>query len=128
MKDETTKYFRQWIEKAEEDLLVVQQLIAADSMAKGAIGFHCQQAAEKFLKSFLIFHNKEPIRTHNIEFLIEQCSAIDPEFSEIEAGNLTDFGVEARYPGDFLEPSMNEIHDLIRLLDIIRELILRKTC
>jgi HEPN domain-containing protein len=126
MNEDTKQYALQWIEKAEEDRLVVQQLVDADSTARGAIGFHCQQAAEKFIKAYLIFHGIDPERTHNLEFLVERCSAIDKDFSNVNLMNLTDYGVEARYPGDFLEPSVSEIEALIQIVDSIREKVLQK--
>lgn len=47
---------RQWIEKADADLEVAQR-IAAEAADNGRIreivGFHCQQAAEKYLKALL---------------------------------------------------------------------------
>ncbi len=49
MKNRHQLYFEQWISKAEEDLSVVLQLLEIESPAKGIIGFHCQQAAEKFV-------------------------------------------------------------------------------
>jgi len=121
MNDELKQYVLQWIEKADEDSLVVHQLFEADSIARGTIGFHCQQAAEKYLKAFLIFHGIEPERTHNLEFLLARCSDIDTIFSAIDLLNLTDYGVEARYPGDFLEPTVGEIKELIQVVDQIRE-------
>jgi len=127
MSKESDEYFLQWIEKAEEDRLVVQQLVDADSSARGAIGFHCQQAAEKFLKAYLIFHGIDPERTHNLEFLVKRCSDIDKDFVKIYLMNLTDYGVEARYPGDFLEPSIIEIRELIQIVDTIRDKVLQKT-
>ena len=121
MNDELKQYVLQWIEKADEDRLFVHQLFEADSIARGTIGFHCQQAAEKYLKAFLIFHGIEPERTHNLEFLLARCSDIDTIFSAIDLLNLTDYGVEARYPGDFLEPTVGEIKELIQVVDQIRE-------
>jgi HEPN domain-containing protein len=29
--------------------------------------FHCQQAVEKYLKSFLLYRGQELIKTHNLE-------------------------------------------------------------
>ena len=127
MNDGTKQYVLQWIEKAEEDRLVVQQLFDAGSIARGAIGFHCQQAAEKFVTAYLIFHGIDPERTHNLEFLVERCSDIDKDFSDINLMNLTDYGVEARYPGDFLEPSLSEIKALIQIVDNIRKKVRQKT-
>ena len=64
MSEAEITYLHQWISKAEEDLLVVRQLIKADILVKGAIAYHCQQSAEKFLKAFLFFTVKKyPKRT-----------------------------------------------------------------
>jgi len=124
MTGELNQYVLQWLEKADEDRLVVRQLFDAESIALGAIGFHCQQAAEKYLKAFLLFHGLEPERTHNLEFLLARCACVDPGFSLIDPMNLTDYGVEARYPGDFLEPTSDEIEELMRIVEVIREKVL----
>ena len=121
MSDLEVNYIRQWIDKAEEDLLVVNQLLTMEVIAKGAVGFHLQQAAEKFLKAFLFSRSIDPPKTHNIEYLLEQCKTSEPEFSGIDTGNLTDYGVEVRYPGDFLEPSLNELESLLEVVQKIRD-------
>lgn len=126
MNDEFKRYVQQWIEKADEDRLVVHQLFEADSIARGTMGFHCQQATEKYLKAFLIFHGIEPERTHNLEFLLEQCASIDTSFSDIDPLNLTDYGIEVRYPGDFLEPSIGEIKELMLIINQIREKVMAR--
>jgi len=46
---------QQWLTKAEEDFSVVEYLLSEDTAYLSAIGFHAQQAAEKFLKSLLWF-------------------------------------------------------------------------
>jgi HEPN domain-containing protein len=125
MSEDEMTYLQQWISKAEEDLLVVRQLMSADILVKGAIAYHCQQSAEKFLKAFFIFHGFEIAKTHNIEFLLEQCKNIDKRFSAIDPYNLTDYGVEVRYPGDFLEPSFEEIQVLITVVENIRDLVMK---
>jgi len=89
------------------------------------VGFHLQQAAEKFLKAFLFSRSFDPPKTHNIEYLIEQCKTSEPDFSKVVTGNLTDYGVEVRYPGDFLEPSLNELQILIIVVEEIRDISLR---
>lgn len=124
MSDDQLKYIQQWIAKADEDLLVVHQLMNSEFPVCGAIAYHCQQSAEKFLKAYLAFNGREIPRTHNIEFLLSRCSEIDRNYSTIDPGNLTDFGVEVRYPGDFLEPTMKEIEELIKIVEKIREITL----
>ena len=74
----------------------------------------------------MVFHKLEIPRTHNLEFLIEQCAKIEPRFSIIDPGNLTDYGVELRYPGDFLEPSSGELETMIAVVNNIRDLVLGK--
>ena len=121
---EERNYLHQWLDKAQEDFLVVQQLMLSEIPIKAAIAYHCQQSAEKFLKAFMVFHKLEVPRTHNIEYLLEQCGKIDQAFSFIDPGSLTDYGVEVRYPGDFLEPSLKELESLISVVKNIRDLVL----
>ncbi len=67
------------------------------------ICYHCQQAAEKFLKGFLAFQG-EPIRkTHDLVLLNKLCAGFDEAFKKIENEclELTDFGVNIRYPFSF---------------------------
>ena len=109
MNSETRDYLNHWIKKAEEDITVIQKLTEFEIIASSAVCFHCQQAVEKFLKDFLIANNKEIVRTHNIEFLLAECSDIDKDFEKIDPLNLTDFEVDIRYPGDFCYPSEQEV-------------------
>jgi len=64
------------------------------------ICFHCQQAVEKYLKGFLILHDVEPDRTHDLDSLWECCAKHNTAFSEIEhkCSELTQYGVQPRYP------------------------------
>jgi HEPN domain-containing protein len=52
MNDATKEFIIQWIEKANEDLYVVERLTEDEIVATSSICFHCQQAVEKFLKAF----------------------------------------------------------------------------
>ena len=47
--------FEKWMRRAEEDLAVAEQLLSDDVPYFGSIGFHAQQAAEKFLKAFRVW-------------------------------------------------------------------------
>ena len=76
-----------WLLKAERDLTAAQKL--ATDLPDIAI-YHCQQGAEKALKSFLILHDRDPGDTHNINTLVREASAFKPEFTATlkEAGYL----------------------------------------
>jgi len=126
MTREEHKYLQKWLDKAEEDFIVVQQLMSSEFPIRGAIAYHCQQSVEKFLKAFMVFNRLEIPRTHNIEFLLEQCAKIDPGFLIIDPGNLTDYGVELRYSSDFLEPSAMELEIMISVVKEIKEVTLGK--
>jgi HEPN domain-containing protein len=125
MTDIVKVYLKQWIDKANEDYNVASQLMNMEFPPKGAIGFHCQQAVEKYLKALLIFHEEEVPKTHSIEYLLELAKKHDSLFSSFDPGNLTDYGVEVRYPGDFLEPSIAELNSFLSLVLDIKELVLK---
>jgi HEPN domain-containing protein len=59
MNKATTEFVKQWLLKANEDLLVVEKLTEYEIIATSSACFHCQQAAEKFLKAFLIANDIE---------------------------------------------------------------------
>lgn len=100
----------QWIKIAERDLLTAKQGLEADEVITDTICFHCQQAAEKYLKAFLVKKQIEFTKTHNIMSLLNLCSSDDNSFKEelSEADNLTDYAVEIRYPDDWYEPTIEE--------------------
>ena len=59
-----------------------------------------QQCAEKALKGFLIYHDVEYPRIHDLKIICSMCKQIDASFGAIEAicAHLTPFAVTARYP------------------------------
>jgi HEPN domain-containing protein len=90
-----------WLEKAAEDLNTVEILWDEDG-PNTVICFHCQQCAEKALKSFLVAQKKEPPKTHDLEKLLSLATEIDVDFKDYapECASLTRFYFEVRYPGD----------------------------
>lgn len=126
MTPEVINYIKQWLAKANEDLLVVEKLTDFEIIATSSVCFHCQQAVEKFLKAFLISNNIEIKKTHNIEFLLSECSDIDPDFATIDPKELSDFGVDTRYPGDMYVPSENETIEYKTIALFVKELVEEK--
>jgi HEPN domain-containing protein len=71
-----------WIEKAENDISTARYL--AENMhpvPTEIVYFHCQQAAEKYLKAFLVYNDQEPPKTHDLIELAKLCSNYDSDFS-----------------------------------------------
>jgi len=126
MKDEEKNHLKQWLEKAEHDLLAARLILDYQPIILDISCFHCQQAVEKYLKAFLIFHKKDFPRTHNIDLLIKSCSTINNNFEEIDLKNMEDFAVRGRYPYDFLMPSKEEAEKLYRIALELKELIIKE--
>jgi HEPN domain-containing protein len=55
----------EWLSKAEADLIAAGVLAAAETHDYFTCAFHCQQAAEKFLKAYAVRHQRitETLRT-----------------------------------------------------------------
>jgi len=114
-----------WLKMAEEDLAGAELWINAASTLAGAC-FHCQQAAEKSLKAWLIAHDVETPKTHKLEELIELCLKKEPRFGEVaaEAKALTPYAIKGRYDADFW-PSMDQAHTALeqahRIYQFVRD-------
>lgn len=87
-----------WFAKAKKEMRRVQVLLA-DGDTEGA-GFHLQQAAEKYLKGYLLGRGWPLIRTHDLEVLLNEALTYDERFEEyLDAGIVVrEFYVEMRYP------------------------------
>ena len=115
MKGRTKTHVQLWLEKANSDLKNAEIILAAqtESLPLDTVCFHCQQASEKSLKAFLIFHGKKFPFTHNLADLVAVCMQVDMAFAAIQrkAETLTPFAVEIRYPDDFYMPTREETED-----------------
>ena len=90
--------YKLWLKKARDDLRWTKHNIEAKEFA-GAC-FSAQQAAEKALKAFIVFHNKKLRKVHDVEALLESCVEIDSKFKSLQklARILFPYYVETRYP------------------------------
>lgn len=91
-----------WQRKAASDLTAAETCLQAGRGLDAAC-FHCQQAAEKALKAFLISRDKEYPRTHDLRRLITLCAKVDQKFKSLEAvaRRLNPYAVDFRYEPDF---------------------------
>jgi len=64
------------------------------------ICFHCQQAAEKYIKGFLISKDQMPPKTHDLDHLCHLCAEHEQIFLDLlpQCLYLTRFAVQPRYP------------------------------
>ena len=70
-----------WMVKAWRDLETARRAAGGVPPFYDVAVYHCQQAAEKAVKAFLVHHAREYERTHDIEVLIDLASEVDSTFS-----------------------------------------------
>ncbi len=118
---------RQWLAKAEKDFGLASHLVEESSPYLEAIGFHSQQAAEKFLKAYLVSQQVEFPKTHDLDELLDLIFSRDNNLAESlrDAGRLTDYSVEIRYPGYTTEISFEEAGQAVELAAKVRQAIMR---
>src|ERR1035437_2434169 len=109
MTNDQNDYLRNWIFRANEDIAVIDKLFeSGPDLFASSICFHAQQAVEKFLKAYLVFHGIDFPKTHDLDFLLLECKKVNNKVFDIDLGSLTDFGVSIRYPDDFFLPDILE--------------------
>jgi len=110
---------RQWLAKADEDLGLARHILQTDAPFLNAAAFHAQQAAEKYLKAFLVWLQVPFPKTHDLEILLKLIAAHNPSLAESleDAIQITDYGIEGRYPGDIPPLSLQEASKAVELAD-----------
>jgi HEPN domain-containing protein len=109
-KDELVK---NWIIKAQRDLLAAQKLSNEPEIYADIAIYHCQQAGEKAVKGFLVLHNQAFPKTHDIRLLIQLAIAINPDFQQYQEASeiLTPYAIEFRYPSEGMQPTAEELQE-----------------
>jgi HEPN domain-containing protein len=104
---------RQWVVKAQNDLLNADNNLNAEHIPFDTVCFHCQQAAEKFLKAYLINNGQTPPFTHDLLLLLEQILPLNREAEQLRdpLSLLIPYAVEIRYPDDWFSPSAEDAHE-----------------
>ena len=118
-------FVQQWLDKARKDLAAAEVLLKEGIGDYENVGFHAQQAAEKFIKAFLVHYQVEFPKSHNVALLRQLVARVDPRLADTlaAADALTPYGVEFRYPGDLPSVSRDEGEKAIRLAAQTRALI-----
>jgi HEPN domain-containing protein len=118
---------RRWLEKADRDRRLARAALSQDPPIPDGAGFHCQQAIEKLLKAFLVFHCQQFERIHDLRMLASMCARLDADFTELiaEVAPLTSFAVRFRYPGP-ADPTMKEVEEALAVVAHVWAFVLAK--
>ena len=113
----------EWVENAEEDYVVAQQLRQGQYPVYNSICFHAQQCVEKYLKAWLQEANIPFPRTHDLKELLELIvpsvpiwRAWEPDFS-----SLFKYAVATRYPG--ASATADNAEHAVHICDTVRQVV-----
>ena len=110
------KIVEEWFSKAQKDIDDAEFLLK-NNRALENIAYHIQQAAEKYLKGFLIYNGWKLEKVHDLVKLLEEAIKIDKSFNRFSASmrKITNFYFESRYPTGYeIEYTKQELKKAIK--------------
>ncbi len=129
MADAPVPEAKAWVVKAWRDLEMARRAAEGEPPFYDAAGYHCQQAAEKAVKAFLVHHGKSYEKTHDIEVLVDVACEIDSSFSKLAdaADVLTPYATRFRYPNATfaVEPQPAEYNEALQHAQAIYDFVLK---
>lgn len=117
-----------WFEKAEHDLLSISNNIASARTPWDKVAFDAQQAAEKYLKGFLVHHGQRPPRSHDLIELLEVCGKYGLDIAPLKPAceRLSRLGYASRYPDSPVEPTESDARAAAETARSVRAAILER--
>ena len=90
----------EWQRYASQDLASAEFLLIMKPQPLEVICYHCQQCAERHLKSYMAYLGVNITKTHDLVSLNKTCREHDSSFAAIgdDCLELTDYGIQVRYP------------------------------
>ena len=113
----------EWVQKAEGDYSVAQQLLQGQNPVNDAICFHAQQCIEKYLKAWLQEANIPFPRTHDLQELLNLIVSTLPAWDawRDDFSTLSEHAVDPRYPGKFA--TTDETAHAMRICNEVRQAV-----
>lgn len=116
---ESIRLARVWLAKAQSDLATARLLLLGAEKHLDTGSYHCQQAGEKALKSYLTAAEIPFSKTHSLEPLVDLCIQSSQRFDHFRdhAKKLTPLVHQFRYPGELADPSLAEAEQALALAE-----------
>jgi HEPN domain-containing protein len=124
-----SKVVQEWFGKADQDLNQAEFLLKNDRPLD-YVAYFIQQAAEKYLKGFLIANGWELEKIHSLDKLLRECSKFDKAFLTFIPSfrKITRFYFESRYPiGYEIEYTSKEINQALEDVKTLIRFVKEKT-
>ncbi len=116
-----------WFKRAQKDIEDAEFLLK-ESRTLENVALLIQQAIEKYLKGFIIYHDWELEKIHDLITLINYASKIDKSFEKFVPSLriITNFYFESRYPityePDYTKEEIREsLKEAKKLIALIKE-------
>ncbi len=116
----------EWFNYANADIEAARFLQTMRPQPLEIICYHCQQSAEKYLKGFIALNGGEIQKTHDLVSLNKICARYHLEFTKIleHCINLTDYGVQTRYPFQ-IEINGNDMQLALKSAEEIKKYVMQ---
>lgn len=125
---EPIEEIKQWLTKADHDFGTAKITYLHIPEYLDTVIFHCQQAVEKSLKSYLIFLQLHFKLTHDLVYLLDLITQIDAEFEQFYdlVSELQGCAVEIRYPNETIFLTNEKIENGFEIAKAIRDFVTLK--
>lgn len=112
-----------WLIKADRDLALIQDTLPNAASYPDLICYHCQQAAEKYLKALLLHHGQSVKKTHDLEELVDLLAPFEVSITANHYNNalkINDYAILTRYPARIGDPSEADVLEAIAAAEFFR--------
>ncbi|MDR3338005.1 MAG: HEPN domain-containing protein [Treponema sp.] len=115
---------REWLRFSQMDLSSAEYLLSMRPCPAEIICYHCQQSAEKALKSILILNSIFPPKIHNLKELCNLCKSYSTSLEVIEeqCANLNKYSIRPRYPRE-IEITDTQLQEAITDVKMVFEYV-----
>jgi HEPN domain-containing protein len=117
-----------WLHRTSQDMRAAAHGLKAEPPLLGDVAFHCQQACEKALRAFLIWHGIPFRETHDLAEIGEACVELDSSLADLvkQAAPLSGYVWVYRYPGGPENPSPEETIDALNITHSLTQAIIER--
>lgn len=122
-RSKVTQLIRQWVEKAEEDLLTGEHTLTLGERCPFAtVCFHAQQCIEKYIKALLVSLTIDFPKIHDIGELTQLLpQGYNISLDALQQEQLSDYAVVSRYPGTWEPLTRSDAEEAVALARQVRE-------
>ncbi|MFN0035266.1 MAG: HEPN domain-containing protein [Saprospiraceae bacterium] len=114
-----------WFIKAERDLHLGQFALSdQENSYPDLICYHCQQAAEKYLKALVMHHGLPLRKTHDLEELLDLLAPLEASITRLfyeEALKINLYGIEIRYSEPEEDPTLEDVIEALQVAGFFRQ-------